>query len=213
MCINKSRESRRSKRVILTNIKTVSCCGKTLEEFLDIINESRPQSGGKMSRSARHTELESVTSSHRPLHDINRGIKTKIQIYTIGIILASRGSRMSAALPSQTPGTHRIICHINNWLENDDRTFKCHQYQMCKQLIKTTLSVIIVANWLRKDTLKERRYSQCCRGLSLNPPSPVSARGCPRCCWGSCRPAPASSPVQWEPGKVKAFNFLSAKML
>ena len=109
--------------------------------------------------------------------------------------------------------THRIICHINNWLENDDRTFKCHQYQMCKQLIKTTLSVIIVANWLRKDTLKERRYSQCCRGLSLSPPSPVSARGCPRCCWGSCRPAPASSPVQWEPGKVKAFNFLSAKML
>ena len=96
-----------------------------------------------MSRSARHTELESVTSSHRPLHDINRGIKTKIQIYTIGIILASRGSRMSAALPSQTPGTHRIICHINNWLENDDRTFKCHQYQMCKQLIKTTLSVLI----------------------------------------------------------------------
>ena len=170
-----------------------------------------PGEPGKMSRSARHTELESVTSSHRPLHDINRGIKTKIQIYTIGIILASRGSRMSAALPSQTRGTHRIICHINNWLENDDRTFKCHQYQMCKQLIKTTLSVIIVANWLRKDTLKERRYSQCFRGLSLNPPSPVSARGCPRCCWGSSPRAPASSPVRWEPAKSNLLIFSPQK--
>ena len=112
-----------------------------------------------------------------------------------------------------TGSLSQVICHINNWLEILIVLLKCHQYQMCKQLIKTTLSVIIVANWLRKDTLKERRYSQCCRGLSLNPPSPVSARGCPRCCWGSCRPAPASSPVQWEPGKVKAFNFLSAKML
>ena len=87
-----------------TDIKSLSFSGKTLQEFLDIINESNPQSRATMSRSTRQREPGCVTSSHSPLHDINRGIKTKIHIYTIGIILASRGSRMSVPVPGQVPG-------------------------------------------------------------------------------------------------------------
>ena len=95
-------------------------------------------------------------------HDINRGIKTKIQIYTIGIILASRRSRISIlAHPSDHVRTPRFgnlpaRSHINKWLTVPvtwSYSSNVIQYQMCKQLIKRTSVIVytlylIVANWL-----------------------------------------------------------------
>ena len=122
---------------------------------------------GKMSRPAVcHTEPDTGTRfpqwTTRDRHDINRGIKTKIQIYTIGIILASRRSRISIlAHPSDHVRTPRFgnlpaRSHINKWLTVPvtwSYSSNVIQYQMCKQLIKRTSVIVytlylIVANWL-----------------------------------------------------------------
>ena len=117
-----------------------------------------------------------------------------------------------------TGSLSQVICHINNWLEILIVLLKCHQYQMCKQLIKTTLSVLIVANWLHKLTwilYKSERGDILLTMFPWLEPEPSVSCLCQRLPTMLLRFLPTSSCILSSPlraYKVNSFNFLSSKM-